>query len=386
MATTSQIAQLYEKMLGRAPDQGGMDFYSNSGMDLNQISADMSRNAASDTLAGGWGVGETERNGVVRALTPGEAYVGQWDSLNARPEHQANVARINQQLATAYPNGGTAQVMNAGSGGGSDGGSGDSGGGSGDSGKLSPGSILQESIDALRGAGQANQAAQITAPNVTPNTIAGTSLDPYLNPYTQNVIDTTLGTMEDQRLQVQNKNDGAAAAAGAFGGSRHGILGAETNAAFADNAYRTTALLNQDNHNSALNLAGSDVNSLNGMAQYNATNQMNANTLNANALNNMSQFNSKQGLNVGNSLLSASGQMFGMQNTANQNLANDGAMQQSAMQDLINSIKGQTAGSLSAPGNSLGATLAALGGIPGQGGTATQSKKNGMTDWLALLL
>jgi len=113
---------------------------------------------------------------------------------------------------------------------------------------------------------------------------------------------------------------------------------------------------------------------------------MNANTLNANALNNMSQFNSKQGLNVGNSLLSASGQMFGMQNTANQNLANDGAMQQSAMQDLINSIKGQTAGSLSAPGNSLGATLAALGGIPGQGGTATQSKKNGMTDWLALLL
>lgn len=268
-----------------------------------------------------------------------------WSSLNSRPDHQANLAAVqggSLQKFSGQPVPGF-EHLTGGNNGGNTGGGG-----------MSPGGTWQQGVDYLNQAGQPQ----------TAQTIAGTDLDPYLNPYTQNVIDTTLGTLEDQRLRTQNSNDAAAAAAGSFGGSRHGILGSETNGQFANAVSKATALLNQDNHNSALNLAGAD----------------------AGMVNNMAQFNAGQALNVGNSLLGASNQLFGMQNTANQNLANDGALQQSAMQNLINSIKGQTAGSLGAPQASLGPILSALGGIPSQGGTSTTSKSPGMSDWLALLL
>lgn len=254
---------------------------------------------------------------------------GFWANLNSRPAHQANIAAVQGGGLTG-------------------------GGGASNLGSMSPGQTWQNGVNQL------NQAA-------TPQkaqTIAGTNLDPYLNPYTQNVIDTTLGTLEEQRLKTQNSNDAAAASAGAFGGSRHGILGSETNANFADTVGQTTALLNQDNHNSALNLAGAD----------------------AGMVNSMAQFNAGQALNVGNSLLGASNQLFGMQNTANQNLASDGAMQQASIQSIIDAMKGQTAGALGAPQQSLGPILSALGGIPSQGGTSTTSKSPGMSDWLALLL
>ncbi|MFG6573215.1 hypothetical protein ACGYLO_16600 [Sulfitobacter sp. 1A13353] len=267
-----------------------------------------------------------------------------WSNVNSRPEHQAALDAV-QGGALSKFSGGLPPGFEHLSGGNN---GGNTGGG------MSPGQTWQDAIDALNQAAKPQKA----------KTIAGTDLDPYLNPYTQNVIDTTLGTLEEQRLKTQNSNDAAAAAAGAFGGSRHGILGSETNGQFADTVSKTTALLNQDNHNSALNLAGAD----------------------AGMVNSMAQFNAGQALNVGNSLLGASNQLFGMQNTANQNLAQDGAMQQQAMQGIINAMKGQTAGALGAPQASLGPILSALGGIPSQGGTSTTSKSPGMSDWLALLL
>ena len=69
------------------------------------------------------------------------------------------------------------------------------------------------------------------------------AIQAYMNPYTQEVIDTTMGDLERQRLMQQNIGGAQATAAGAFGGSRHGIAEAETNRAFADQAARTSAQL-----------------------------------------------------------------------------------------------------------------------------------------------
>lgn len=206
------------------------------------------------------------------------------------------------------------------------------------------------------------------------STIAGQNLDPYLNPYTQNVIDNTLGTLDRNNQMNQNRLDANAAAAGAFGGSRHGVLGAEVQRGYQDQVADTTARMNQANFTNALNVAGQDVNSMNGMAQFN-TGQMNAG----------GQFNSNMALNAGNAMMNLGGQNFSMRNQANNNLARDGAMQQQAMQALIEATKAQTQGALNAPSASLASPLAALGGIPGQGGTQTSTRQPGLMDYATLL-
>jgi hypothetical protein len=58
----------------------------------------------------------------------------------------------------------------------------------------------------------------------------------FMNPYSSNVIGTGLSELQRQNQILQKGNDDAAVKAGAFGGSRHGVLGAETNRNFADKA------------------------------------------------------------------------------------------------------------------------------------------------------
>lgn len=52
---------------------------------------------------------------------------------------------------------------------------------------------------------------------------ANGGLDQYMNPYTQNVIDTSLADLENQRAMQANTLASQAQAAGAFGGSRYGV-------------------------------------------------------------------------------------------------------------------------------------------------------------------
>lgn len=101
-------------------------------------------------------------------------------------------------------------------------------------------------------------APQVNADQVNPAQIAGSDLSPYLNPFTQNVIDTTMGTLGRQNQQLQMQNASSAAKAGAFGGSRHGVVEGETNRGYLDTVSSTAAGLNLANFNNALNMAGSD--------------------------------------------------------------------------------------------------------------------------------
>lgn len=77
--------------------------------------------------------------------------------------------------------------------------------------------------------------------------------------YTNAVRDTTLQDINRSRQLAQVPNADAAAVNGAFGGSRHGILEAETNRAYGDIAARTSADLNLNYYNTALGQLQADL-------------------------------------------------------------------------------------------------------------------------------
>lgn len=81
----------------------------------------------------------------------------------------------------------------------------------------------------------------------------------YMNPYTQNVTDATMAGLDRARQTALMGNADSAAKAGAFGGSRHGVVDAETNRNYFDTAARTLAGLNSDAYNNASTMFNQDV-------------------------------------------------------------------------------------------------------------------------------
>ena len=82
----------------------------------------------------------------------------------------------------------------------------------------------------------------------------------YMNPYTQNVIDQSMGDMNRQREIAQQGNASKAAAAGAFGGSRHGLVESETNRGYSDSQANMSAQLRNEGYNNAQQAAMGDLN------------------------------------------------------------------------------------------------------------------------------
>jgi hypothetical protein len=81
---------------------------------------------------------------------------------------------------------------------------------------------------------------------------APTDLSAYQNPYQQQVIDTTLAEMNRQAEISRNNLAAQGVGAGAFGGSRFGIAGAELDRNLADSQARAVAQLNSQNYSQAL--------------------------------------------------------------------------------------------------------------------------------------
>lgn len=86
----------------------------------------------------------------------------------------------------------------------------------------------------------------------------GGNLEQYMNPYRSQVIDTTMDALDRQRQIQQQQNAASAVNAGAFGGSRQGVVEAETNRAFADQAAQTMASLNAQGFDTAASLQQAD--------------------------------------------------------------------------------------------------------------------------------
>jgi len=118
--------------------------------------------------------------------------------------------------------------------------------------------------------GEINKIAGMETPGVSPVTgtaaqlgaapsLLNVDLNAYQNPYTSQVVDNTLSDLDRARKMAIGRDQDSAIGAGAFGGSRSGILEAETNRAFADQAARTSANLRQGGFDRATALAGQDL-------------------------------------------------------------------------------------------------------------------------------
>lgn len=98
-----------------------------------------------------------------------------------------------------------------------------------------------------------------------PETVSGGSflnanVGAYMNPFLQNVAGNVMSDLGRARQMEQMQTAGAAAKAGAFGGSRQGVLEAETNRNFYDRLGNTLSNLYASGFDTAAGLAGQDLN------------------------------------------------------------------------------------------------------------------------------
>ena len=187
------------------------------------------------------------------------------------------------------------------------------------------------------------------------------SLQQYTNPYETQVVNQSLADLERSRLMAQNVGGAQASAANAFGGSRQGIAEAETNRAFADQAARTASGLRQTGYQNAQTME----------RQAQMQNQQ------------AGLSGAQQRLNAGQQLGSLSNLGFGMGQTIQNRMDQQGAMQQALQQQLINAGKQQYAGYTGAPAQSLQYLLSAVGGAPPVG-SVDKGYEPGLFDYLTL--
>ena len=228
------------------------------------------------------------------------------------------------------------------------------------------------------------------APAVEPGQVATTDLSVYMNPFEDQVVQSSLSDLDRARQMQQAQAGAQAGAAGAFGGSRQALLEAENNRNYFDQASRTASGLRQAGFQNAQNLGLSDIQTRlqadlanqgasNNAEQFNANQSMNSQIANQDAALRASQ----QRLSAANQLGNLSNLGFGMGQTVNQNLAQDGAMKQGINQLLIDAVKNQYAGYTGSPQQSLGLLSQALGVAPVPT-TETTSKTPGLFDYLTL--
>lgn len=197
------------------------------------------------------------------------------------------------------------------------------------------------------------------------------AMQKYTNPYENQVVQTMTRDANRQLGQMQTQNAAAADAAGAFGGSRHGLVEAETNAQVNNNLQANVANLRQQGFNTAAQLGGQDV-----------ANTLGVRSANQNALNAANQFNAQMGqqagqnqfsnaLNGANTLGNLAQAGFGMGSSLTQQQANQGALSQQLVQSLLTQGQGMYGQYTSQPQQILQMRLAALGVNPLNNATTT---------------
>jgi hypothetical protein len=239
------------------------------------------------------------------------------------------------------------------------------------SGSAGGGSAYTQSANSLKNAGTVTGQAMHYAPmQVGAGQLASTDMGQYMNPYTSNVIDTSMGDLNRARSMAMNDVGAQATKAGAFGGSRHGVAEGVTNTGFANQAASMAAGLRNQGFQNAQ-----------GAAQFDIGNRLNAGLANQNAGLQGAQFR----LGAAGQLAGMAGQGFDMANTVNGMQSGYGTQQQQNNQNLINSIIGQWQGFTGAPGTSLGMGSTALGSVP-YGQTQSTSQSPGLLNIASLFM
>jgi len=183
----------------------------------------------------------------------------------------------------------------------------------------------------------------------------------YMNPYTQQVVDTSLGDL-DRQAQIEGlRRQSAQTAAGAFGGARHGIADALASGENARAAGTLSAQLRSAAYDNATNLIGrdqagdlsaqqgnqgADVSAAQIAAQENAANQASASQLQGNQLQSLASALTG-GLNLGQLDLARGGawqnlgeSSYGILSGAGNNLAQLQGMPFQMLQGLAGMLSG----------------------------------------------
>lgn len=118
--------------------------------------------------------------------------------------------------------------------------------------------IYQEaSTNLMNAGGTLNTGAAIGASGALP---AAVGMDLYSNPYTNDVVNTTSADILRNAERMRMGNSADAVAAGAFGGSRHGVVDSLTNEAALRTVANTSAGLRHQGFTTAAGLSGADAN------------------------------------------------------------------------------------------------------------------------------
>ena len=237
----------------------------------------------------------------------------------------------------------------------------------------------------------------------------------YQNPFTQQVIDTSMADLERQRQMQMGQMGAQATAAGAFGGSRHGVAEALTNQGFAQQGGQLASGLRMQGFNTALGAAQADAAARMQAAmanqgagaraqEFGQQSAMQAALANQAAQARAAEFgqssslqaqmaNQSAGLQGQQLGLSAAGQLgnlanlgFNMGQSITQQQAAQGQQQQLMNQALIDAGRAQYGGFTGAPQQSLANFLAALGGSQTDQRTTTETQRPGLLQYLTPIL
>ena len=183
-----------------------------------------------------------------------------------------------------------------------------------------PTNVFEGSAAAMRGAGETYGNLSNFEPNA----------QPYMNPYTQNVIDRTQQDIMRQQQMSQNQLDAQAGRAGAFGGSRHGVAQGVMAGEYGRMAGDIAAPQRQRGYDQAMDTAFRTA-----------------------------------GVQAGGAsgLAGLGGQLYGMGQSTQDAIARQGAFQRQIQQALADAARNQFYGAAGAPLQGLGAMTSVLGGI-----------------------
>ena len=215
--------------------------------------------------------------------------------------------------------------------------------------------INQMAAQGIKGAGITSAVGM----GYQPGQLATTSMTPYMNPYTTEVIKANEADIlrgADKGLDMLGAQ---AQAAKAFGGSRHGVAMGEMGRDVATQLAQSSAGLRQQGFQQAQQAAQQDIQSgLQG---------------------------AQQRLGAASQLANISNLGFGMGQTVTQNLAQQGSQQEAMQQALIDSAKQRFQGYTNQPSTSIGYVTQALGATPVPQ-TQTTAKQPGLFDYLTLAM
>ena len=266
-------------------------------------------------------------------------------------------------------------------------------------GQTTPPNINSLAAQGIQGAGLGSAAGMAYTPSqvnvagtsatVTPQTLAGTNMKPYMNPYEDAVVKANESDILRGAQMGMNNLQGQAQAAGAFGGSRHGVAMGEIGRDTVSQLAQASAGLRQAGFQNAQNMALQDIgNNFQGqLANQQAgmgdiSNRMQADLANQQA----GLAGAQQRLGAANQLGQVANLGFNMGQTVNNNLAMQGAQQQAMQQALFDAAQRQFRGYTGQGANTLGYVNQALGQTPNVGTTTKQeTKQNGIFDYLTAM-